>query len=117
MRPVSPMALSVAALLQLAACAQAPVWNKQGGSATAFEQDTFAQDTAACFRNAAVQAQGQSGDQGAAAPQIELHPSQGGRVHDTTAASRKAVSQQENVLRNRLYAQCMHRLGYRRAQP
>ncbi len=49
----------------------------------------------------------------AAGPQIELRPSQG-RIHDTAGSARQDASSAENALRNRLYSECMQRLGYRR---
>ena len=48
-----------------------------------------------------------------AGPQIELRASRG-RVHDAAGGARKAASLAENALRNRLYSECMQRLGYRR---
>ena len=100
--------VQITALVLLAACAREPVWSKAGGSKADFDLDSTA-----CFRAGSIQAKAQVGDRSAAAPQIELRSSQA-KVHDAAGASRKATSLEEQALRNRLYSQCMQRLGYRR---
>lgn len=107
MRHVVLMATILFPLL-LANCGGEPAWNKVGGNVATLELDT-----SACFRGAPSQAERQLGNRATtSAPQIELRGSQG-RVHDTIETSRKAISLKENSLRNRLYSECMHRLGYR----
>ena len=98
----------LAAMPLLAACADNRAWHKPGGTS-----ELFSRDTTACFRTASIQAQRQMATRAAAGPQIELRPSQG-RIHDTLGSARQAASSAENALRNRLYSECMQRLGYRR---
>ncbi|MDP6872572.1 MAG: hypothetical protein QF521_03510 [Alphaproteobacteria bacterium] len=104
--------ITLAAVLLLSACAREPAWHKPDGGMAA-----FGQDSSSCFRSASFQARVEIKQRGVgAAPQIEVRPSVG-RVRDTSAAARLAISMQEKAIRSRLYSQCMHRLGYRPRQP
>ncbi len=112
MRKIASGITVIAGSLLLAACAQEAVWHKSGGTAAIFEQDS-----STCFRGASIQAQMQIGKRGGGvAPQIELRTNVG-RVRDTTASAREAISLEEKAIRGKLYSQCMHRLGYRLAKP
>ena len=108
MRNIDFLAMFLAGAL-LAGCAGAPVWRKAGGN-----EQIFQQDTTACFRGASIQAERKMAKRGGpSAPQIELRGSRG-RIRDLNRASRKAASLEEISRRNRLYSECMHRLGYRK---
>jgi hypothetical protein len=97
------------AIALLAACAAKPAWQKPGGN-----KQIYSQDTAACFRGASIRAERQMAKRGAAtSPQIELRSSVG-RVHDVAGAARKSARMEETARRNRIYSECMHRLGYRK---
>ncbi len=99
----------VLAFVLLAGCSEVGGWNKPGGNEQAFQQDSTA-----CYRAATLQAERQTARWGgAAAPQLEVRNPQG-RVRDSAQSARAAASLEQDAQRNRLYAECMHRLGYRR---
>ena len=95
----------------VAACAQEPVWSKPSGNA-----EIFKQDSSAWYRGASQQAERQMANRGGATgSQIDVRTGQN-RIRDTTQNAQSAHKLEENAKRNRLYSECMHRLGYRRAE-
>ena len=76
------------------------------------KSEIFEQDTSACLRAASIRAKRLMAKRGVvAAPKFSLRASQS-RFRDAVGTSRTAASLGEDAMRNRLYSECMHRLGY-----